>query len=466
MSQTNGLNRRAFLRNASLTALAGAAAGTSSTLSASSFAPTGEQPTNGKFDFDTIYNRFGTDSTKFDQQIRVYGKDSVQVGMGIADIDFRAAPSITRALNERIKHENWGYLDMGVWTPKLSEEVASWNKRRYGVTIDPAALVLSNGVHPAIIAAIKTFSPKGSKVLLQTPTYNGFYSDLTATETKAEESPLKFVNGKFQMDFEDFERRISFDTHTFILCNPQNPTGNCWSPEDLLKIGEICLKHRVIVLADEIHCDWTSKGQKYTPFASLPNKAVVDNSITFKAASKSFGLAAHKIAWFYSTNPELTKRVSPNHRADLNTLGMVANFAAIAEGEEWQRQANEYVDGTHDFVVNFVHDKIPMVKVHRAEGTYLTWLDVTAVAERINSKKLADDYNRTRPANMPALMPEQMVERFFVKSARVHLNQGAGYGKGGENHMRMNIGTSRKLVEIALTNMANACRNPVATDLA
>jgi len=465
MSQANGLNRRAFLRNAGLTALAGATAGSSTTLIASTPAATGQEPTNGKFDFDTVYNRFGTDSTKFDQQIRLYGKDSVQVGMGIADIDFKAAPSITKAINDRVKHENWGYLDMGVWTPKVTEAVAAWNKRRYGVTIDPATMVLSNGVHPAIIAVLNTFNPKGSKVLLQTPTYNGFYSDLTASQTKAEESPLKFVDGKFQMDFDDFERRISYDTHTFLLCNPQNPTGNCWSPEDLLRIGEICLKHRVIVLADEIHCDWVGKGHKYTPFASLPNKAVVDNSFTFKAASKSFGLAAHKVAWFYSTNPELMNRAKINHRADLNTLGMVANHAAVAEGEDWLRQANEYVDATHDFVNSFVHDKIPLMKVHRAQGTYLTWLDVTGVAERINSKKLADDYNRTKAANMPSLGAEQMVERFFVKHARVHLNQGASYGKGGENHMRMNIGASRKLVEQALTSMARACSNPVATDL-
>ena len=466
MSQTNGLNRRSFLRNAGLTALAGAAAGSHSPLlAAASDAAFAEQATNATFDFDTVYSRFGTDSTKFDQQINRYGKDSVQVGMGIADIDFKAAPSITNAINARVKHENWGYLDMDKWTPQMTEAVVGWNKRRYGVTIDPKTMILSNGVHPALIAALKTFSPKGSKVLLQTPTYNGFYSDLTVTETKAEESPLKFVNGKFEMDFEDFERRIAFDTHTFILCNPQNPTGNCWSPEDLLRIGEICLKHRVIVLSDEIHCDWVSKGNKYTPFASLPNKAVVDNSMTFKAASKSFGLAAHKTAWFYSTNPELLSRVRPNHRADLNTLGMVANYAAVMEGEEWLRQANEYVHGTHDLVVNYIGEKIPMVKVHRAQGTYLTWLDVTAVAERINSKKLAEDYNRTKPANMPALTPEQMVERFFVKTAKVHLNQGAGYGKGGENHMRMNIGTSRKLVELALNNMATACRNPIATNL-
>ena len=468
MSQTNGLNRRAFLRNAGLTALAGAAAGTHAPVFAATekAAPAAAAAqNNGTFDFDTIYNRFGTDSTKFDQQIRVYGKDSVQVGMGIADIDFKAAPSITNAINERVKHENWGYLDMGKWTPKMTEAVVAWNKRRYGVTIDPNSMILSNGVHPALIAALKAFSPKGSKVLLQTPTYNGFYSDLRESETKAEESPLKFVNGKFQMDFDDFERRISYDTHTFILCNPQNPTGNCWSADDLLKIGEICLKHRVIVLADEIHCDWVSKGQKYTPFASLPNKAVVDNSLTFKAASKSFGLAAHKTAWYYSTNPELLARTRQYHRADLNTLGIVANYAAVTDGEEWLRQANDYVSGTHDMVVNYIADKIPLLKVHRAEGTYLTWLDVTGVAERIGSKKLAEDYNRTKPANMPALTPEQMVERFFVKTAKVHLNQGASYGKGGENHMRMNIGTSRKLVEIALNNMQNACKNPTSTSL-
>ncbi len=466
MSQPNGLNRRAFLRNAGFTAIAGAAAaGNPAPLFASSPDTALEQSPNGKFDFDTVYSRFGTDSTKFDQQINRYGKDSVQVGMGIADIDFKAAPSITKVLAERVKHENWGYLDMDTWTPRTQEAIAAWSKRRYNFVIDPKTVVISNGVHPALIAALKTFSPRGSKVLLQTPTYNGFYSDLTASDTKAEESPLKFVNGKFEMDFEDFERRISIDTHSFILCNPQNPTGNCWSPEDLLRIGEICLKHRVIVLADEIHSDWVSKGHKYTPFASLPNKAVVDNSITFKAASKSFGLAAHKIAWYHSTNADFMNRVKYHHRADLNTMGVLANHAAITEGDEWLRQANEYVNDTHDFVNSYIHDKIPMLKVHRAEGTYLTWLDVTAVAERINSKKLADDYNRTKPAAMPALTPEQMVERYFVKTAKVHLNQGAGYGKGGENHMRMNIGTSRKLVEIALNNLAAACRNPMATNL-
>jgi cystathionine beta-lyase len=400
MSQPNGLNRRAFLRNAGLTALAGAAAGTHAPLlAATADAAPAAQASNGTFDFDTVYNRFGTDSTKFDQQIGRYGKDSVQVGMGIADIDFKAAPSITEAINARVKHENWGYLDMDKWTPQMTESVAAWNKRRYGVTIDPKTIILSNGVHPALIAALKTFSPKGSKVLLTTPTYNGFYGDLTASETKAEESPLKFVNGKFQFDFDDFERRISYETNTFILCNPQNPTGNCWSQEDLLKIGEICLKHRVIVLADEIHCDWVSKGQKYTPFASLPEQGRRrqqphvqggEQVVRPRGAQDRRG----SIRPTRSSGARQAESIAPTSTRSASS----PTTAAITDGEEWLRQANEYVSGTHDFVVNFVAGQDSADQGASREGTYLTWLDVTAWQSGSARRSWPDDYNRTKPA--------------------------------------------------------------------
>ena len=283
----------------------------------------------------------------------MYGPGSIAVGMGIADMDFRAAPAITKALQERLKHENWGYLDMP-GQRSFIEGIAAWNKRRHGVDIDPDSLVIAAGVHPALIAALVTFSPRGSKVLLQTPTYNGFYSDLRFAQVTPEDSPLKLVDGRYSMDFEDLERRISSETKTLILCNPQNPTGNCWNAEDLTRLGEICLKRGVIVLADEIHCDFVTKGHKYTPFASLPNKDIVNNSLTFKAASKSFGLAAHKIGWFYSTNPELLDKVKVNHRADLSTLGIVANRAAYAGGEDWLNQVVEYIEGNHDFVARFI----------------------------------------------------------------------------------------------------------------
>jgi len=454
MSQNHGVGRRTFLKNAGLTAFAGAVA-TSHPSALSAALPPGN-----KYDFDTVYDRFNTDCTKFDQQIARYGKGSVQVGMGIADMDFRAAPVITRAIQERLKHENWGYLDMtGAYVQAYRQGIIDWNKRRYGVDIDPANLVLTAGVHPAIVATLKTFSPRGSKVLLQTPTYNGFYSDLRDSGTRAEESPLKEVNGVFSMDFDDLERRISHETNTLLLCNPQNPTGNCWSPADLMRVGEICLRRRVIVLADEIHCDWVTKGQKYTPFSSLPDKAIVNNSITFKAASKSFGLAAMKHAWMFSDNAELINRVRANHQADLNTLGFAANKAAYTpEGEEWLNQCVAYIDGNHDFVKAYVDTHIPMIKVMKPQGTYLSWLDVTAVADKIDAKRQAEEANRTKAHGAADITPETVVERFFVKHAKVHLNQGASYGLGGANHMRMNIATSRKLIELALSNIAGALR--------
>src|SRR5262245_55820718 len=353
MAQTDGLNRRSFLRNAGLTALVGAVgSGTSlGGATAAAAALAGEADANGKFDFDTPYSRLGTNSVKWDQALRQNEMGTIVAGMGIADMDFRCAPSITEALKKRIEHENWGYLDM----PKtFVEGLVSWNKKRYNLNVNPDSVVVTTGVHPGIIATLRTFCPPGSKVLLTTPTYNGFYGDLTATGTKPEESLMKYVDGRYQFDFEDFERRIGPDTNAFILCNPQNPTGNHWSPDDLMRIGELCLKKRVLVLADEIHCDFVTKGAKYTPFSTLPNKAVVRNSVTFKAASKSFGLAAMKCAWFFSDNMELINRIKPNNRADLTTLGMIASKAAYAGGEDWLNQCVEYIDGNHDFVQKFI----------------------------------------------------------------------------------------------------------------
>ncbi len=450
MAYEGDLNRRTFLQQAGMTALwgtvgAGAVTGAGATAASA-------EPTQASFDFDEVYNRFGTDSTKFDRQIRLFGKDSIEVGMGIADMDFRAAPAITRALKQRLEHENWGYLDN---QRMVVDSIVAWNKRRYGVDIKPDQMVISAGVHPGLISAMATFCPRGSKVLMTTPVYNGFYSDLRYLQLQAEESPMKLVNGRYAIDFDDFERRISHETNVFLLCNPQNPTGNVWSAADLSRLGEICLRRRVVVLSDEIHCDFVNKGHKYTPFASLPNKAIVDNSISFKAASKSFGLAAHKVAWFHSTNDDLMTRVKANHWVDLNTLGLIANRAAYEAGEDWLNQLVTYIDGTHAFAEEFIGANIPAVKWVKPEGTYLAWLDVTEVAERIGARKQAEAATK---AEGRQVTPETIVEHFFVKHAKVHLNQGASYGLGGANHMRMNIATSRKLVERALTNMANALK--------
>ena len=460
MAQNDGLNRRSFLRNAGLTALVGAVAPGSSLAAAAGAALAPADST--KFDFDTPYSRIGTDSVKWDGPIATghTDKDHLVAGMGIADMDFRCAPAITQALQERMKHDVWGYMTV----PKsFNEGIVAWNKRRYGIDIDPALMDITTGVHPGLVAALRAFSPPGTKVLLTTPTYNGFYGDLRNTGTLPEESVMKVVNGRFTFDFDDFERRISRNTNTFILCNPQNPTGNCWTPEELTRIGEICLRHRVIVLADEIHCDWVVKGQKYTPFANLPNKAIVNNSLTFKAASKSFGLAAMKCAWYFSTNKDLFMATKANNHPDLTTMGMIASKSAYAGGEDWLNQCIDYVNGNHDLVQSYVKANIPLIRTYaKAEGTYLVWLDVSQVAEKIGAKDKAAAESKAGLTTTP----EQIVERWFTKNAGVALNPGHTYGPGGANHMRMNIATSRKTLQAALTSLANALKSPALSTAA
>ncbi len=449
MSHNHGLNRRAFLKNAGMTALVGAV-GTGTSLRAAAASAATEKAADAVFDFDTPYSRIGTDCIKWDLQIEKFGKENIVAGMGIADMDFRAAPCIGKALAERCQHENWGYLH----APRAyTEAIVAWNKRRYGLEIDPDTVVLATGVHPGLIASLRTFAPPGSKVLLTSPTYNGFYSDLRHTHTLPEDSPMKLINGRYSIDFDDFESRISPDTNVFILCNPQNPTGNCWSQEDLLRIGRICLQHRVVVLADEIHCDFVTKGQKYTPFASLPDKDVVNNSLTFKAASKTFSLAAMKNAWFFSTNPDYLERVKANHRGDINTLGVVANHAALSEGEDWLDQLLPYIDANHEFVEAYFKEKVPLVKYTKAQGTYLAWLDVSQVIDRVGAKAKAMEESKT---SKDPVTPEMVMEKWFVDHAKVQLNPGSSYGTGGAGHMRMNIATSRKVIQMALDNIAQA----------
>jgi cystathionine beta-lyase len=410
-------------------------------------------PADGVYDFDEIYDRYGTHSNKWDQQVKKYGKENIEVAMGIADMDFRAAPCITRALKERLEHENWGYrFD---WVSYI-ESIVAWNKNRHGVEVDPKTVRLSAGVHPALIGALRAFSPPGSRVLMTTPIYSGFYGDLRETLTLSLDSLGKVDNGRYSIDWDDLESKIGLDTNALILCNPQNPTGNCWSEEDLLRLGRLCLERRVVVLADEIHCDFVMKGQKYVPFASLPDKDVVDNSVTFKAISKTFSLAAMKSAYFFSTNPDYLARVDASHRADINTLGIVANEAAYREGADWFDQLLPYIDGNHDYVVAYTKEKMPLVDYTKAQGTYLAWLDVTKLADKIDAKGKAEAASKTseRPVT-----PEVIVQSWFVENARVFMGAGSSYGTGGAGHMRMNLGTSRKLIELALDNMAQAMDN-------
>jgi cystathionine beta-lyase len=421
------LNRRGFLGTtlaaAPLLSTAGAAAEESA------------------FDFDTPYNRFGTDCVKWDGQIRRYGKNSIVAGMGISDTDFRCAPAITKALAERIKHENWGYLDM---PHSFIEAIISWNKRHYGIDINPKQMLLSTGVHPSIVSALRAFSPQGTKVIVLTPTYDGFFGDIAAANCVREECALKFAGGRYSIDLEALDRQITSETKSLILCNPNNPTGNVWSAAELTALGELCTRRGVAVLVDEIHCDFMTKGQKYSPYSLLKNREVAMNSVTFKSASKAFSLSAMKCGWMFSDNGDYMARIAATgHSGDINTLGVVAAQAAYTGGEEYLKQLVTYIDGNHDFVEKFVASEVPLIRYKKPEGTYLAFLDVSRLLTKLG------------PVQGKAT-PEQHLQEFLVRQAKVQINAGTNYGVNGVGHMRMNIATSRKTIELALKNIAVA----------
>lgn len=443
MSKGFGLNRRAFLKNASMTALAGAV-GSGGTVAAAAAATA--TTTNGKFDFDTVYNRVNSNCSRWDSPPRLFPAGQFKFGMGVATMDLETAPCITEALTERVKHHNWGYMSS---TKSYVDEIVKWNGTRHGLDIDPDSIVLSAGVYPGIIAALRTFAQPASKVLLTTPTYDGFYTHISHTRTVANESPMIRRNGRYEIDWADLESRMTSDTEVMIICNPKNPTGNVWSEDDLLRIGRLCLDHQIIVLSDEIHSDIVRDGHHYVPFASLPDKDVVRNSVTFNAISKTFNLAGMKSAYFYSTNPVFIDRIKGNHRGDLSTLGVVANEAGYREGAPWVDQMQTYIDGNHTFVKDYVEKHIPSVGYNDAQGTFLTWMDFSKVLEAIDAREMAAARDMTA---------EYYLQAWLVEHSGVYLNPGSNYGKGGAGYMRMNLGSSRLVVKDALDSMAAALR--------
>ena len=446
MSKITGLDRRAFLKGASMTALAGAVSAGSTTAAA---AGSSAKMKNGRYDFDEVYDRVGSNCYKYDGQIAKFGEEYFDIGMGVADMDFRVAPCISEALRKRAAHENWGYLAN---TDSLKESIVAWNKTRYGVDIDIDTLTMASGVHNGLISTLNAISPPGSKTIMNTPTYNGFYTDLRLSRTLVNDSEMYVDDdGVYHIDWDDFESKLTTDCHAFLLCNPQNPTGNCWSQEDLLRMGELCLKNNVVVLADEIHCDFVMKGQKYIPFASLPDKDIVNNSLTYKSASKTFSIAGLKHAYFYSTNPILLDRVRWLHRADLNTMGVFGTDAALREGAEWFDQVLPYIDENHSLVESYIDERMPGVKYKKAQGTYLAWLDVSEVVEGLDCE------NKAKKEELRTA--EHYFEKWLVENANMQLNPGSNYGTGGSHHMRMNLGLPRARITEALDNMASAIKS-------
>lgn len=445
MSRKTGLNRRDFIKSAGVTAIAGATATVANQASAQSAEDSYPRLANGKYDFDTVYNRVGSNCSRWDSPPRSYPNGEFKYGMGVASMDFECAPCITEALQERVAHHSWGYLST---TQPLRDEIVKWTGQHHGVDLGPDEITLSDGVYPGVIAAMRAFVPIGNKVLVPSPAYSGFYSMARAANIETVDSQMKRVNGRYEFDFDDLEAKMTPDVRAVILCNPQNPTGNVWQEEELLRLGRLALEHDVLVISDEIHCDVVRSGHKIVPFAALPDRAVVNNSVTMTAISKTFNLAGMKCAHYYSKNPTVLARVNQFHRAEISTLGVAATEAAYKHGREWFEQANAYMDNTHDMIESYIKKNMPSVTYTRNEGTYMTFLDFSKVMAAIGAEEQAKAHG--------ARSPEHYFQDWMVYNSGVYLNPGSNYGAGGEGHMRMNIASSQKVVADVLDAMASA----------
>lgn len=396
--------------------------------------------------FDDIYSRWKTDSAKWDLQTKRFPGQKIHAAMGIADLDFKTAPEITKAIESRILHENWGYI----LTPdSYYESIINWLQNRYGEKIERDQLLLATGVLPSIQSAIRAFCPKNSKVVLNSPGYSELYVNIRKAHCLPNESPLIKKNGIYHLDFQDLSKRLSQDdVHAFLLVNPHNPTGNCWTQNDLQKVAEICEEKDVMLFCDEIHCDFIADESKFTPVYSLDTEAVHRKAVIFKSTTKSFNLSAFKTGYVYAHDTEIISKIrEAGHVEFANTLGVIASEVAYNQSGEWLNKLNAYINQNMLFLEDYIKKNIPLINFRRPEGTYLAWIDFEDWMKAIDAKINAEKRNERAG---------DFMERHLVERAGIQLGRGYRFGSGGEKYLRMNVGTSRILIKEALDRIKMA----------
>jgi cystathionine beta-lyase len=381
-----------------------------------------------RYDFDTVPERRETDSMKW----RFYGDDVLP--LWVADMDFVSAEPVLRSLRERVEHGIFGYTRP---TPALRQAIQERLRRLYQWEIKPEEIIFVPGLVVALNGVYHAFSNRGEGVLVQPPVYHHFLKDPVKHGWVIHDPPLLQRADTYEIDFDAFERSITPRTKVFLLCNPHNPVGRVFTRSELERLAEICLRHQVLICSDEIHCDLLLPGYHHLPTASL-GPEVADRAVTLMAPSKTFNLAGLHCGFAIIQNPELRARwenFAQGLIPGVNILGHVAALAAFRDGQEWLDQVLVYLKGNHDFLVRYLRDKIPRIRMTKMEATYLAWLDC-------------------RDLGIPG-NPFQ----FFLKEARVALNDGSDFGRGGEGFVRLNFACPRKTLTEALDRMASAVKN-------
>lgn len=390
------------------------------------------------YDFDKVTVRRGTSCVKWDV-IPSYATEADMadvIPMWVADMDFEVAPFICDAVRERALHPVYGY---NIVPKEYYLSVCSWFSRYHGWEIDPSWIVYTTGVVPAMSAVIRALAPAGKKVAIFTPAYNCFFRTIRNNGCEVAECPLVCSGGRYTIDFEAFDRLCADPECVMLLfCNPHNPGGRVWTREELLRVSEICRRHDVLLVSDEIHCEIVMPGHRFIPFASLSGE-IQHECVTMNSSSKAFNTAGLQIANIISDNPEWRGRIAEalDHMeiTGVNPFGQVALRAAYTdEGAEWLRQLNGYIKGNYDLLLDVFAKRLPDFPVLTLEGTYLAWFDTSALGG----------------------MPTVEIEKSLILNEKVWVNNGTMYGRDG--FMRINLAAPRSLISEGLDRLASGLR--------
>ena len=378
------------------------------------------------YDFDKPVNRRDTHSMKWDVKEH-------ELPMWVADMDFQTAPEIQAAIQERAAHGVFGY---SIVPEEWYQAYMGWWERRHGFSMEKEWLVFCTGVVPAISSMVRKLTTPGENVLVQTPVYNIFFNSIVNNGRNIVESPLRYDENVYQMDFEDLERKLSNpQTTLMILCNPHNPVGKIWSREELGQVGELCRKYHVTVISDEIHCDLTSPGKEYIPFASVSENCR-NHSITCIAPTKAFNLAGLQTAAVVVPNPNLRHKVwrglNTDEVAEPNSFAVEAAVVAFTKGDAWLDALRAYIQENKNHVENFLKKEVPQIRPVPSEATYLLWLDCRKM------QGCATEFTQ-----------------YLREYKGLYLSEGRQYGESGKFFIRMNIACPRSWLEDGIKRLVD-----------
>lgn len=381
------------------------------------------------YDFDKITSRYNTNSVKWDTHPNI-------LPMWVADMDFETAPAVKAAVQRRAEHGIFGYVHV---PDAYYEAIINWFSRRHHWQMQKEWIIYTTGVVPAISAIIKAMTQPGDGVFIQTPVYNCFFSSIRNNGCNVIENELVYNDKTYSIDFEDLEQKASDpSTKVMILCNPHNPAGRVWTLEELKRIGDICIRHQVFVIADEIHCELIMPGYEYIPFASI-SKEFEQISATCTSPSKSFNIAGLQIANITISDDAIRRRVDRvikiNEVENVNSFGIEALIAAYNESEDWLRQLNLYLYSNYQYLCDFFATSLPQFPVSKLEGTYLVWIDISVLNK-----------------------PSKAVTKELKAQENIWLNEGVMYGASGDKFVRLNIACPRQTLTDGLMRLKKAWR--------